>query len=479
MANKENLQISESLIGSEECETIYLKEDEINAFLEKYLKEHPDSDVEHRFVKPEVKPEEYTQNVEVRWLRPVTPPEASPIIIREGTPIQAPEEPPLRIVELPKKQPDSPPPLIIREAPPTYKTSPSDPKVIYVPSQRVPTFTEKLETKGEQKLTDVLREVRSEKHEETRSRVENNSVSSINWSNFEESIRKYEEQQKLKETELIKKANYTENQNYSEQYRQQQHFLEEEKRLNTIKQLQLDEEKQHKIRLQKIEELKQQEMARQKRFEEITRQELLRYQQTLEESFNKVHIEKKPEVPTMNIQQQIYEEKLRKQQEEKRRQDIERLQQQQQKYTEAASYYTSLSQSEINKTLQYTGHDNISDQLKKQSQFEQSQLKKKIEEDQLKLKQAEYLRQQQHQQQAHVIPVTLIEKTRRSSSNSNIANPSVYETAKASYDYYDYYESSAKSSSSNITDLSSAANVLTKFPSNSNLTGTKVNNLIR
>ena len=68
--NKEKITISESLIGSEECETIYLKEDEINEFLEKYLKENPDSDVEHRFIKPDVKPEEYVQDVQVRWLRP-------------------------------------------------------------------------------------------------------------------------------------------------------------------------------------------------------------------------------------------------------------------------------------------------------------------------------------------------------------------------------------------------------------------------
>ena len=69
-SNKEKMPISESLIGTEECETIYLKEEEINAFLEKYLKENPDSDVEHRFIKPDVKPEEYVQDVQVRWLRP-------------------------------------------------------------------------------------------------------------------------------------------------------------------------------------------------------------------------------------------------------------------------------------------------------------------------------------------------------------------------------------------------------------------------
>ena len=164
----------------------------------------------------------------------------------------------------------------------------------------------------------------------------------------------------------------------------------------------------------------------------------------------------------MSIHQQLYEEKLRKQQEQKRKEDFERSQQQQ-KYTEAASYYQSLSQSEINK--QYIGHNNVTDQLKRKDYYEQSEIKKKLEEDQLKFKQAEIFRQQQ---QAHVIPVTLIEKT-KSISNSNIAAPiissSSHEIAKSSYDYYDYY-ASAKSSKDNIIESS------TKYPSNSNLIGT-------
>ena len=76
-----------------------------------------------------------------------------------------------------------------------------------------------------------------------------------------------------------------------------------------------------------------------------------------------------------------------------------------------------------------------------------------------------FMNSKHQQQQAHVIPVTLVEKT-RSTSNSNIAAPiistSSHEIAKSSYDYYDYYASS-KSSKDNIIESS------TKYPSNSNL----------
>lgn len=462
--NKEKITISESLIGSEECETIYLKEDEINEFLEKYLKQNPGSDVEHRFIKPDVKPEEYVQDVQVRWLRPVTPPEASPIIIREGSPVQAPEEPPLRIVELPKKQPASPPPLIIREAPPSLKPTTADPKVIYVPSQKV-SHNERFEMKSEQNKSSESKATTSESH--------SSQSGVLNWSNFEESIRKFEELQKLQEKETLTKKIYSENSHTTSlksEYEQQKQnlFEEEERRLKAIRLLQIDEERQHKIRLEKIEELRRQELARQKKFEDITRQELARHEKQLEESLKKVHIEeqvtvkKQPEIINMSIHQQLYEEKLRKQEELKRKQDF--LQQQQQKYSEAASYYQSLSQSEVNKNQQYMGYENLKDQLKRQDTYEQSEIKRKLEEEQLKFRKAEHSKQQQ-QHQAHVIPVTLIEKT-KSTSNSNIAAPiistSSHEIAKSSYDYYDYYASS-KSSKDNVIESS------TKYPSNSNL----------
>jgi hypothetical protein len=354
--------------------------------------------------------------------------------------VQAPEEPPLRIVELPKKQPASPPPLIIREAPPSLKPTSTDPKVIYVPSQKV-SHSERFEMKSEQNKSSA-----------NKTTLESHSTQSgvLNWSNFEESIRKFEELQKLQEKETLTKTTYSENSQItsfkSENEQQKQNLFEEERRLKAIRLLQIDEERQHKIRLEKIEELKKQELARQKKFEDITRQELARHEKQLEESLKKIHIEeqvtvkKQPEIINMSIHQQLYEEKLKKQEELKRKQDF--LQQQQQKYTEAVSYYQSLSQSESNKTQQYMGHENLKDQLKRQDTYEQSEIKRKLEEEQLKFRKAEHSKHQQ--QQAHVIPVTLVEKT-RSTSNSNIAAPiistSSHEIAKSSYDYYDYYAS--------------------------------------
>ncbi len=376
--------------------------------------------------------------------------------------MQAPEEPPLRIIELPKKQPASPPPLIIREAPPSLKPVPIDPKVIYVPSQKL-SHNERYEMKSEQNKSSENKTTTSESH--------SSQSGVLNWSNFEESIRKFEELQKLQEKETLTKKTYSENSQTtslkSENEQQKQNlFEEEERRLKAIRLLQIDEERQHKIRLEKIEELRKQELARQKKFEDITRQELARHEKQLEESLKKIHIEeqvtvkKQPEIINMSIHQQLYEEKLKKQEELKRKQDF--LQQQQQKYTEAASYYQSLSQSEVNKTQQYMGHENLKDQLKRQDTYEQSEIKRKLEEEQLKFRKAEHSKQQQ---QAHVIPVTLVEKT-RSTSNSNIAAPiistSSHEIAKSSYDYYDYYASS-KSSKDNIIESS------TKYPSSSNL----------
>ena len=477
----ENIKIHESLIGSEECETVYLKEDEINDFLAKYLKENPDADVEHRFVNPG--PADYTQNIEVRWLRPDTPPEAPPIIIREEAPIQATEQPPLKIVELPRNQPASPPPVIIREAPPSFTSGPSDPKVIYVPSQKS-SFTERLEAKGEQKLSDVLKEVRSEKQNfknsqtklDIKSNDTNNLDSSIIWAKFDESIRQYEEQYRRQQTDYLKTTYTTTDsqlfKNQNEQQMMQNLLEEEEKRLKALKDLQLEEKRKHALRIQKLEELKQQEILRQQEFEEITRQELLKHQQKIEEQFKKsLRIEeRKPEITNMSIQKQLYEEKLRKQIEEKKNFK------QQQKYSEAAAYYTSLSQTElkqaeqVNNKHQFTGYENIMDQLRRQNQYEQSVLKKNLEEDQQKSKQ-----QQQQQQQTHIIPITVVNKTERTKSTSSITAPPLNGSYTKLYEagFYDYY-STTKSTQEKGSFNDLASNLLTKPPSNNNLIGLRV-----
>lgn len=122
------LEISESLAGSTDCETIYLPEEEIQAYIEKYMKENPNIEIETRYVNPPKV--EYTQEIQVRWLRPETPNELPPIIIRE---VEPEPEKPLRIVEIPKKKEpeEESKPIVIREKPPVINTNP-EAQYIYV-----------------------------------------------------------------------------------------------------------------------------------------------------------------------------------------------------------------------------------------------------------------------------------------------------------------------------------------------------------
>ena len=123
---------NEGIINTDEqFETIYLAEDEIEKFMEKYLLENPDTEIETRYLNQP--PVEVIQDIEVRWLRPETP-EIPPIIIKEivESPHHHRVEPTIRIVQTRKEGPEEKPqePTIIREKPPIIPIP--EPKFAYV-----------------------------------------------------------------------------------------------------------------------------------------------------------------------------------------------------------------------------------------------------------------------------------------------------------------------------------------------------------
>lgn len=125
------LQNEGILDKNEQFETVYLAEDEIEKFMEKYLKENPGTEIETRYINHS--PVEVTQDIEVRWLRPETP-EIPPIIIKEVDVVD--NEPPttIRIVQKAKQLPeDKREPVIIREKPKLLPTV--EPKIIYVKNE--------------------------------------------------------------------------------------------------------------------------------------------------------------------------------------------------------------------------------------------------------------------------------------------------------------------------------------------------------
>lgn len=119
---------NEGIINKNEpFETVYLDEDEIEKFMKQYMAENPGVEVETRFVNQQ--PIDMPQNIEVRWLRPITP-EIPPIIIQEVNVVEK-EEAPIRIIQ--KAQNQLPPePLIIREKPEFINLP--EPKTIYLPT---------------------------------------------------------------------------------------------------------------------------------------------------------------------------------------------------------------------------------------------------------------------------------------------------------------------------------------------------------
>lgn len=56
----------------ENVETVYLTEEETNKFMEKYMLENPDVEVETRYLKP-TEPVVQVQEIQVRWLLPDEP----------------------------------------------------------------------------------------------------------------------------------------------------------------------------------------------------------------------------------------------------------------------------------------------------------------------------------------------------------------------------------------------------------------------
>ncbi len=114
---------------NEEFETIYLDEDEIEKYLEQYMRENPGTEVETRYINQA--PVSVPQNIEVRWLRPVTP-EIPPIVIQEVNVVEK-EEPPIKIVQKSSRQEEeATEPIVIREKPMPF-TMP-EPKTIYLPT---------------------------------------------------------------------------------------------------------------------------------------------------------------------------------------------------------------------------------------------------------------------------------------------------------------------------------------------------------
>ena len=119
---------NEGIIDTNEpYETVYLNEDEIEDFMKKYMEENPGVEIETRYVTQEAV--DIPQNIEVRWLRPITP-EIPPIIIQEVNVIEK-EAPPIKIVQKAQNQVPSEP-LIIRERP-EFLNIP-EPKTIYLPT---------------------------------------------------------------------------------------------------------------------------------------------------------------------------------------------------------------------------------------------------------------------------------------------------------------------------------------------------------
>ncbi|CAF0719934.1 unnamed protein product [Brachionus calyciflorus] len=168
MANDEFLK-SQGIIGpNEQFETLYLADDEIEKFMENYLKENPGTEIETRYINHP--PVELTQNIEVRWLRPETP-EIPPIIIKEVNTFE-PELPPIRIIE--KRKEEKTEPLIIREKPPFIVIP--DPKIAYV--QNLVKKQEKKESQFEGKPIKI-EHVKSESQNNLKTRLEFEEHASI------------------------------------------------------------------------------------------------------------------------------------------------------------------------------------------------------------------------------------------------------------------------------------------------------------
>lgn len=63
---------SEGILQDENYETIYMTEEETNKFMEKYMAENPEVEIETRYVKP-IEPWLMKQEIQVTWLVPDEP----------------------------------------------------------------------------------------------------------------------------------------------------------------------------------------------------------------------------------------------------------------------------------------------------------------------------------------------------------------------------------------------------------------------
>ena len=151
------------LDANEPYETVYLNDDEIEKFMEKYLLENPGTEVETRYINRS--PVNLTQNIEVRWLRPITP-EIPPIIIKEVDIVEK-GEPPLKIVQKKPAQAEEKKELIIREKPMPLKMP--EAKVIYVPVEQT---TGKEQLKSPKNKEIKIEHVRSDSQSNYNSRLE-------------------------------------------------------------------------------------------------------------------------------------------------------------------------------------------------------------------------------------------------------------------------------------------------------------------
>lgn len=159
--NTENLLKSEGIINNdEEVETVYLAEDEIEKFMERYLEENPGVEIETRYIKQP--PVQLVQDIHVRWLRPPTP-EMPPIIIREVN-VQEKAPPPLRLVEKPKRaQQVDVEPIVIRERPPPPPIG--EPKIAYVQNVIKHEIPQRTQTKKSQSRSEQSVSQNSSQHE--------------------------------------------------------------------------------------------------------------------------------------------------------------------------------------------------------------------------------------------------------------------------------------------------------------------------
>lgn len=114
------------------------------------INEDPNPEIIH---KTSAQPVEYTQDIQVRYLRPPTPPVPGELVIRQESSPPLPEAPP-QVIRQHAPRPVTPEPLIIREAPPeapaavarkvvTIKAPPLDPPPRKVVIEKLPALPPK------------------------------------------------------------------------------------------------------------------------------------------------------------------------------------------------------------------------------------------------------------------------------------------------------------------------------------------------